>query len=257
MAIRRRSLAEEVIGIDSDAEVLQRAKLRGAIDEGSLDLEHLSESEVVIFASPMGSLTELMGKAAKYVGTSATVTDVGSVKGRIVEYGDQLFGPRFVGGHPMAGSEVSGIDAARPDLFEGAPWVLVTQHIESKVHLESFERISRMVSAIGARPVPLTAEDHDRLIALVSHLPHALSFAFARSVASDPSSSDAIDISGASYRDLTRVSRSHPELWADIMLSNSSCLLAALASFEHSLDHVRRAIESGDRRSLVALLKSK
>jgi prephenate dehydrogenase len=255
MAIRRRSLADKVIGIDRGEDVLALANDLGAIDLGSDDLATVKGADCVIFATPVGCLPALLDSAARHIAPDALVTDVGSVKSRIAAAGDRLFGDRFVGGHPMAGSEASGVGSALPELFVGAPWALITHRTDGADTNPSFARIARLVRELGARPVFLTAERHDRLVALTSHLPHALSFAFAAAVAGNADCEAAVNVAGASYRDLTRVSRSSPELWADILLENRSHLLSAVAHYEASLADIRSALESGDRAALEARLR--
>jgi prephenate dehydrogenase len=252
MALRARGLATEVVGVDRSAETLARAQALGAIDEGSLEIGAVESADCVVFAAPVGVLADLFASAAPFIAPDAVITDVGSVKRGIVALGEQLFSSRFVGGHPMAGSEASGVEAARPDLFEGAAWALTPA--QSSGAAMAVAAVTTLVTDLGARPVHLTAPVHDHLVGLVSHLPHALSFAFARIVSQDTAAAAAIDIAGGSYTDLTRVSRSSPELWADILLANRDELGAMLAEYEASLRALREAVESGDRAAVLERL---
>jgi prephenate dehydrogenase len=254
MALRALGIADRVVGVDRDAEVLARAVALGAIDEGSLEFASIAAADCIVFATPAGILPEVMERAASFVRPDAAVTDTGSVKQRIVQAGERLFGARFVGGHPMAGSEASGVDAARADLFEGAPWVLTTAQTSGSAGAFAAARIGSLVVAVGARPVYLTPGVHDHLAGLVSHLPHVLSFAFARTVAADPGGAIAMDLAGGSYRDLMRVSHSSPELWSQILIENRDLLLPIIASFETSLHSLHSALEATDTGALRSLL---
>ena len=256
MALRARKLAGRVVGIDRNEAVLTHARDLGAIDTEAVDLSAAAEADCVVFASPVGGLPDLMTLTAPFVRSDAIVTDVGSLKRRIVEVGESLFGARFVGGHPMAGSEASGIGAARAGLFEGASWALATLRRMRLEDDEARSRISMLVSALGANPIHLSPERHDHLVALISHLPHALSFAFSQALVAEPSRSDAVVIAGASYQDITRVSRSSPELWADIFTENRDELLPAIAAFEKSLGLLRSAVESGERDAVLSRLRA-
>lgn len=254
MALRARGLAGSVLGIDRSEAILARARNLGAIDTGTVDLLALLEADCVFFASSVGGLPALMTLAAPFISPGAIVTDVGSLKRRIVEVGENLFGARFIGGHPMAGSESSGIDAARAGLFEGASWALASSRQVPPQNDEAHSRISALVRALGAKPIPLSPERHDHLVALVSHLPHALSFAFSQALALQPAGAHAIAIAGPSYRDISRISHASPDLWADILMENRDELLPAIASFEASLSRIRAAAETGDRDALLTCL---
>jgi prephenate dehydrogenase len=254
MGLRARHIAARVIGIDRSPETLARAQALGAIDEGSQAIDAVAAADCIVFATPVGALPGLMASAAPFAEPYALVTDVASVKRDVVAAGVPLFGSRFVGGHPMAGSEASGIDAARADLFEGAAWALTP--LQAPEAGGATARVARLVEELGGQPVQVAADIHDHLVGLVSHLPHALSFTFARAVALDPSAAAAVDMAGASYADLTRVSRSSPDLWADILLANRDELAAMLADYEALLRAMREAIESGDRAALLGRLST-
>jgi prephenate dehydrogenase len=198
----------------------------------------------------------MMERAARFVKSGAIVTDVGSVKSAIVAIGENLFGFRFLGGHPMAGSEASGVAAANPDLFEGAPWVFAVSHKPPVHEEETGDRLHALVSALGARPITIEAALHDRLVALVSHLPHAISFAYSQTLTSNPAGSAAKSIAGSSYHDIARISRSSPELWADIFAANRDELLRAIREFESSIKLLRAALETGERQTILQQLSN-
>lgn len=247
LALRERRLARRIVGVDTRSETLQQARALNAIDAGTTDLAAgVAEADGVVLAAPVGILPVLLERLTAHVRSEALVTDLGSTKARIVGTGDHCFGARFVGGHPMAGSAESGFRAARPDLFTGAPWAIVRAEpfcLENDPHAS---RLAALTVALGARPLPMTATHHDHLAALVSHLPHVLSFAFARTVAADSSAEQAPTFSGGSYRDLMRVSAANPALWQDIFRENRTALLAALSAFEAQLHDLKLSIETSE-----------
>ena len=195
-----------------------------------------------------------MAQAAPHVPANALVTDIGSVKAGIVEAGNRWFGSRFVGGHPMAGSERSGVEAADAAIFAGAAWAIVSPENASSPNADgvnacmsdadSVRRLTEFVRALGARPIRLDALQHDRIVALVSHLPHLLSFAFADTVATSPDPELARDMAGGSFRDFARVSAADRTLWDGIFADNRKALLAALDAYETRLSTLRNAIQN-------------
>lgn len=257
MALRSRGLASRVVGVDLDTEAVRQATLLGAIDDGGADLAALAEADIVVFATPVGGVPALMERAEPFVKRNALVTDVGSVKTAISEAGERLFGFRFLGGHPMAGSETSGVAAANADLFVGAPWVLTPTRSAMPGEDDTLRKSRALVSALGARPVLLEPAEHDRLVALVSHLPHVLSFAYSRALSADSSGSAATNIAGPSYHDITRISRSSHELWADIFLENREEVVRAIREFEESIGQLRSAIEAGERETILEQLRDR
>ena len=249
MALRKRGLARRVVGVDVRAETLESAQALGAIDVGTREIiEAVREADCLVLAAPVGVIPSLMEQIAPHIRPDALVTDLGSTKTRIVETGNRIFGGRFVGGHPMAGSERGGIDAARADLFDGAAWGVVSD--AALAPKSAAARLVAMVTRLGAHPILLDAAQHDRLVALVSHLPHVLSFAFARTVNASPDGEQARRLAGGSYQDMMRVSHANPALWRDIFLDNRAALLDAITTFESALDTLRQAIELSDNTTL-------
>ncbi len=255
LALRARGLAKRVVGIGRNAEALARAVEIGAIDAGTTDLAFgVREADAVTLCVPVRSIPSLLETIAPEVRPDALVTDLGSTKATIVAAGTRWLGDRFVGSHPMAGSEQSGIEAARADLYVGAAWAVVrSQPFDLRTDPHA-ARIAGLASAVGARPVLLQADIHDHLVALVSHLPHVISYAFARAVSSDPDAREAREIAAGSYRDMMRVSHSDPRLWRDIFLDNRDALLAIIAAFEGEIQAMKAAVATGDEDALLTLL---
>ena len=243
LALRQRGLAARIVGVDRSEAALNLALASGAIDAGTTEIvEGVQDADLIVFATPVDALPAQMEQIAPCVRPDALLTDTGSVKGQIAAAGARIFGPRFVAGHPMAGSERSGFAAAKADLFEGAAWAIVRAAPFVLETDEPARRLAELAAALGANPIALDAERHDRLVALVSHLPHLLSFAFAATVNQNPDSEMARQVAGGSYRDIMRVSAADPNLWRGIFHENRAALLDALTAWETELANLKAAL---------------
>ena len=231
LAVRRAGLFDRVIGVSSVA-VVEKAVAVGAVDE-ALPLEHaLPLADLVLLAQPVRRILSLLETIDAYLRPGTLVTDVGSTKSAICAAGARfLTQGHFVGGHPMAGKEVRGPDGASADLFQGRPWVL-TERVPSLITL---------VEALGGRPVFLSAEDHDRMVSLSSHLPQLLSTA----LASYLTGKDVKQVVGPGLLDMTRLAQSSYELWEDILVTNSANVDSALAGCIEELTAMRQALTDG------------
>jgi prephenate dehydrogenase len=256
LALRHRGIAATVCGVDADAETLRTAQEIGAIDEGFTDLaEGVREANLVVFAVPVSLVVPLMEQAAPFISPNAIITDLASVKAQIMPVGERLFGTRFVSSHPMAGSEKKGITAARADLFENAAWFVVYGETTDIVTNRYAKGIELMAERCGARAVLADAKTHDTLVALVSHVPHALAFGFARAFGQSESPELARSIAGGSFRDIMRVAGANPALWADILFSNREALRPALDATLAEIQAVRELLDRDDATALRAYLE--
>ena len=256
LAIRERGLARRVVGVERDATVLGRAIERGAIDFGTAELaESVRHADCVVLATPVGTIPTLLEALVPHCRPDALITDLGSTKTRIVEAGTRLFGNRFVGGHPMAGSEEGGIEASSADLFSGAAWAIVRPAPFTPINDHYTLRLMALVTALQTRPVLLDAALHDRLVALVSHLPHILSFSFAHTLHALPDSEQARALAAGSFRDMMRVSVADPVLWSDILHDNRAALLEIVTSFESQLQTLKKALEAEEKEPLLTALR--
>ncbi len=243
--LRSRGLARQVIGIDSSDSALTLAHERDAIDYGTTQIvSGVEAADCIVFAVPVGAIPALLETIAPHIRPDALITDLGSTKANIVTKGQLLYGSRFIGGHPMAGAPERGMEAARANLFEGAAWAIVRDRSFDLYTDLTAARVAGLAAALGARPLALDAALHDRLAALVSHLPHVLAFAFADLVQADPNAELARSLAAGSYRDLMRVAAADPAMWSDIFRTNRDCLLAAIAAFEAQLQSLRGRIEA-------------
>jgi prephenate dehydrogenase len=228
LALRRAGLAARFIGVSSPRTV-ERALALGVIDD-ALPLEVAAEQcDVLYLAQPIAQILETIdGLAALRSG--ALVTDAGSTKRTIMSRARSL--PRFVGGHPMAGKESRGVESADADLFQGRPYVLT----------EPDPWLMEWIPRIGARPVILSAEHHDRLVALTSHLPQLVSTALASEIGAEPETSR---VAGPAAIDLTRLALSPYDIWRDIFSTNTESIDAALSAFIRRLEGLRSQLRSG------------
>ena len=251
LAAKKRGIVERIIGIDPDAQALALALERGVIDFGTQSLEEgVREADLILLATPVSVTVSLLPVLLSLAPPGALITDVGSVKSEIVQKGKEVFGERFVGGHPMAGSEKSGVQASIEDLFRGKPWAIVRE-TEFDASTDPYaQRLAEFVAALSATPVFLDSTLHDKTIATVSHLPHVLAYAFAGSAQKGLPSETLWRLAGSSFRDFTRIAHADPELWAGILLANRDALLDTLTDFEASLKGLREALEAGDLTTL-------
>jgi cyclohexadieny/prephenate dehydrogenase len=245
IAARRRGLAARVAGGARRAEVRALALEREFVDEATDFEAAVAGADLVVLATPVFAMPDLVRRIAPALAPGAIVTDVGSVKRLLVEVLPGLLpaGSVYVGSHPMAGSHRSGIEHAREDLFEGAACV-VTEAPDAALR----ERVCGFWRALGARVVLRDAASHDAEVAWMSHLPHAMAFAFAAALGRAPAR--AFEVAGAGFRDFTRIAHSEPELWADILVSNRKALAAPLQVAGQALAELSRAIEANDVEAL-------
>lgn len=248
-SIKDRGLAQEVIGVERDRASGLRAVERGIVDRVATLAEGVSGADLVVLAAPVGGLEAVAREIAPLVKDSASVvTDVGSVKAPVVAKLEPLFG-RFVGGHPMAGSERSGVEAASRTLFEGAQCVVTPTPLTDSAALELVERMWRDV---GASVVRMDPGLHDELAAAVSHLPHLA----AASLVNTAGAGDgrALAIAGGGFLDTTRIASGSPELWRDICLMNQGPVLKMLATYTGEVNRLRDLVARGDGPGILDAL---
>jgi len=240
LGLKKKGFRGEIVGCDH-AEVLDKARQRGAIDRGTVEVpEAVAEADLIYLATPVVTILDLLPQVATAAKPRALVTDAGSTKVRICRLAHEVMpeGVTFLGGHPMAGRELGGIENADADLFVGAKYIVVG---------EPNDEFVEWVRKLGAEPVFMDAETHDWAVALVSHLPQLVSTALA-SAAWDETDEDGLPLSlaGAGFRDLTRLAASPYEIWRDICLTNSDNIARALERLEQRLERVRTLLRSKD-----------
>jgi prephenate dehydrogenase len=210
--------------------------------------EAITDAELVVVAVPVGAAPLVVQEVLDAVSADAVVTDVGSTKRALASIAD----PRFVPGHPVAGGVTGGPDRATADLFEEATWFLTPTGASSA---ESVGLVERFVATLGARSVQTDAEAHDRLLALTSHLPHALANLLMLRVADAAAEDDApLAFAGASLREMTRLAGANAAIWSDIFLGNADEIATALAGLRTSLDRLEQSLQDGDREQIEATI---
>jgi prephenate dehydrogenase len=245
----RRRLNAEVAGFDPDRELLERAAEVGAIEVALGSVRDAVEgAELVFCAAPVTALPGLAAEALDAASEDCAVTDVGSVKREVIAaLGSDS---RFIGGHPLAGAETSGVENARADLFEGARWYL-TPTPRTGGLLD--DRVQRAISEIGARPQAIEAETHDRLLATISHLPHVLANVLVTQAATALSEeAEHLPEVGPSFRDATRVAGANPAIWGDIFAGNREAVAAEIDGAVARLSEAAELLRSGDRDAVSA-----
>ncbi len=245
LAARQAGFSGRVVGCDREP-VLAQASARGAIDEGFTDpAEAARGSDVILLATPVGAIIDLIERVGPTTPPHALLTDVGSTKMEIAARARAVFGQqagqRFLPGHPMAGREQGGIEHADGSLFQGAVWVITPLGGTSAVAAGFLE----LVAAVGARVVSMEPERHDRLCAWLSHLPQMLATALAASLSEEfGADSQALELAGPALREMTRTAASPYAMWRDIALTNRGNLQEALLHLEQRLAHLRENVST-------------
>lgn len=249
MAIRRRRLAANVVGFSRRVSTLRTAKARGAIESGTTDPQRaVAEADLVVLATPVDAIVPQAMRLARFMKSGSILMDVGSTKAQIVRQLERALPSHvaFVGAHPLAGSEQRGIDVARADLFDHSLCIVTTT---ARTNRRALMMVARVWKSLGCRVIVMNPQQHDRLLASVSHLPHLIALSVMS--ATDPR---AMEVAPRSFLDATRVAKSDPDLWDDIFLSNQKELLTALDRFDHQLHQLRRLLAQGQRTQLKRLL---
>ncbi len=247
LGLQQRFMARRVIGLDPDPAALDAARGLGVIDDAKLESgPWLEAADLVVLATPVRSLERLARELAPFLRNDALVTDVGSVKAPLVAALRDL---RFVGGHPMAGSERGGVVNADAALLENAVWVLTPDETTDPSALRA---VSSLVSGLGARPIEVAPELHDRLVATVSHLPYLAAVALTRAVGEAEERDLLALLAAGGFRDLTRVASGSPRMSRDMVVANRDALRGALRSFSRQLDGVAALLDDPDALLAVA-----
>ncbi|MCC6641675.1 MAG: prephenate dehydrogenase [Deltaproteobacteria bacterium] len=251
LAARHRGLAAQIVGSGRSRESVATAGRSGAFDAVVPLEEAVRDADLVLLATPVSAMAGVLRRAAPALASGCVVTDVGSVKAALTETLPGLLPPgaRFVGSHPMAGSHERGMQHARADLFEGAV-CLVTPTASSDAG--AVARVEALWRGLGGRVERCSPDAHDAAVGWVSHVPHALAFAFAAALRSAPPGATAL--AGPGFRDFTRIARSDAELWSEILTLNRKALAGPLQAFSQQLAALAHALDAGDADAVARLL---
>jgi prephenate dehydrogenase len=247
LALKSAGAVGEVVGFGRRPEALAEARAMGVIDRvGEDPARELADADLVLAATPVGQMPAVFAQIAPHLGAHTVVMDGGSTKSDVVRVAYASLGEnirQFVPAHPIAGTENSGVEAAKSDLFQERKVVLTPLPENSAAAVEKVKRAWRLC---GARICELTPEQHDRVFAAVSHLPHLLAFALVRDLAERPDAPLFFDFAASGFRDFTRIAASHPEMWRDICLANRDALLREIDAYQQQLRDFKVALREND-----------
>ena len=253
LGLKAAGAVKHVIGLGRTPANLQRALELGVIDEASSDPAAVAGADLVLIATPVGQMGSVMGAIAPHLGAGTVVTDGGSTKHDVVALAYRKFKKRvaqFVPGHPIAGAENSGVEAARSELYRAHKVVLTPLPENSE---RSIRRVRTAWRLCGARLYQMQPDVHDRVFATVSHLPHLLSYALVDQVARHTHAKQLFDYAAGGFRDFTRIASSHPEMWRDICIANRKSLLVELTGYQRELAEVKALLRTGNAAGLEKL----
>jgi prephenate dehydrogenase len=246
LAMKKKRLVREVIGVSRHKNNLLLAKKRGAIDQGSLKLDIIKDADLLVLAMPVDVIIDSASAISKIAKSKCLVIDVGSTKKEIVSHLEKFF-PNYIGTHPLAGSEKRSVAYADPDIFKDSVCILTpTKNTKNK----SLNKIKKLWVKVGSKVVLLTPQMHDKVLSFTSHLPHIAAFSLMNAVPEKD-----LGFVATGLRDTTRIAGSDSALWASVFLSNRNNLLEAINSLQKELTRIKLAIQRNNKKSLSAILK--
>lgn len=244
LSMRKAGFQGLICGVGRKKENLLRAKELGILDEFSTDhIRGIRGSDLIFLSAPVGQFAPIIREIGKHIQRGAIVTDAGSVKAKVITELEPIMpeGVSFVGGHPIAGKECSGAEAASSELFQSAKCILTPV---PKTDRQALDRVVRLWNAFGARTLFMDPEVHDEIFASVSHMPHVVSYALINAI--QDIDRDVMTNGGRGLKDMTRIALSPPELWRDICSYNRENILTSLRQFLSSIAQLERLIENSD-----------
>jgi len=253
--LKQRGVCSEVIGIARREETCQEAIAHGVVDRAYTSLSavahELSAGDVIFIAVPTLAVTGVLQEIKDCVAKEVTITDGASVKGSVAKAAEMVFGvvpPQLVLGHPIAGSEKSGVTAANPNLYEHHRVILTPVESTGSSHIDL---VTAMWQAVGAEVLNMSIAEHDEVLAATSHLPHVIAYSLVDTLAHDITNPNIFRYAAGGFRDFTRIASSDPVMWHDIMRANKSAILQSMDSFIDNLTRLRSSIEQEDSNYLL------
>ena len=245
-----------IVGVGRTQKSLNAALQLGVIDQAETSIKAAcNDADVILIAVPVAQTKAILQSIKPHLNSKTVITDAGSTKGDILASAREILGEQFgqfVGGHPIAGAEKSGVAAAKSDLFLGKNVVLTPT---PETNRDAVASIADFWRSCGANVSEMSAETHDSIFAAVSHLPHLLAFALVDDIASRPNAEQLFSFAASGFRDFTRIACSHPEMWRDISLANKSALLSEIDAFEHELSTLKQLLTNENGAGLQALFE--
>ncbi len=256
LALKKAGSPAEIVGVGRSADSLQTALDLGVIDTATSDIAAaVKDADIILIAAPVAQTPSILHAIKPHLGASTVITDAGSTKGDVLQSAAEILGDQlhqFVGGHPIAGAEKSGVTAAMADLYIDRNVVLTPTTVTDK---QAIQRVRTLWQDCGANVSEMSAEAHDGIFAAVSHLPHLLAFALVDDIASRSNAEQLFGFAASGFRDFTRIAGSHPEMWRDISLANRTALLNELSAYQQELGRLQTLLETGDGAGLQALFE--
>lgn len=256
LALKKAGNSPQIVGVGRTQESLKAALDLGVIDVATSDIaEALRDADLVLIATPVAQTPAILKSIKPHLSAHTIITDAGSTKGDVLHCAKEILGTQghqFIGGHPIAGGEKSGVTAAMADLYMNKNVVLTPTQDTSP---NAISLTKQLWEACGAKVSEMSTEAHDSIFAAVSHLPHLLAFALVDDIASRPNAAQLFGFAASGFRDFTRIAGSHPEMWRDISLANKNALLSELNAFETELSTLKTMLQNEDSAGLQALFE--
>jgi prephenate dehydrogenase len=260
LALKKAGIAPHIVGVGRNLKSLKLALDLGVIDALETNIhEACSDADLILIAAPVAQTKVILQSIKPHLNSKTIITDAGSTKSDVLDTAREVLDEQFdqfVGGHPIAGAEKSGVSAAKADLFLGKNVVLTpvtTSALQTNIHAVS--GVAELWKKCGANVSKMSAETHDSIFAAVSHLPHLLAFALVNEIASRPNAAQLFSFAASGFRDFTRIAGSSPEMWRDISLANKTALLSELTAYQDELDQLKQLLNNGDSAGLLALFE--
>ncbi len=255
-ALKKAGSSAEIVGVGRSSESLQTAIDLNVIDTATSNIaEALLHADIVLIAAPVAQTPLILNAIKPHLHADTVVTDAGSTKSDVLACAQEILGEQFtqfVGGHPIAGAEKSGVTAATADLYINKN-VVLTPTLDTNQN--AVQRVRELWQNCGANVTEMPAETHDGIFAAVSHLPHLLAFALVDDIASRANAEQLFGFAASGFRDFTRIAGSHPEMWRDISLANKTALLNEITAYQDELSRLKQMLEHDDGDALHALFE--
>lgn len=251
MILRQKGIADYIVGIGRGLKNLETAKKLGVVDSYTQDArEGVQDADLVVVAIPVASITKVIKEALPSLKKGAIITDVGSVKKNIVDEVEKILPDtiHFIGGHPIAGTENAGVEAAFPTLFQNRRCILTPT---KKTNKTALEKVKKLWEIAGSEVILMDADKHDKILAVVSHLPHVVAYSLVNTVRNINDFNESIvKYSAGGFKDFTRIASSPPEMWRDICLLNKDAILDVIHRFQNTLKGLEEMIKNSDGNGL-------
>ena len=265
LALKKASLSTHIVGVGRSEKSLRAALDLGVIDSAQTDIaEAVAGADLILIATPVAQTANILRSIQPHLQAQTVITDAGSTKSDVLKVAGEILGAQFgqfVGGHPIAGAEKSGVAAAKSDLFLGKNVVLTPvfsptpEATNNETNRHAVRRASELWEACGAKISEMSAENHDSIFSAVSHLPHLLAFALVNEIASRDNAVELFSFAASGFRDFTRIAGSSPEMWRDISLANKTALLRDLTAFEQQISQLKQLLNEDNGDDLQALFE--